>query len=192
MAHGLSAQRAGELAVDFTVKLRLISPTEGSRKIEIMMASGDMMFRLKVLLSFIFVCALPLALTGCLSLGGPMVWEYYDKCSAQTSSFLAMAECGKQARTADCVPTNDCSSMGNTYVQFTDALVLAVKNKEMTEAEAMRRYAEYKSSLIQADRRDDAIRDAGRAAAGPVPIPASDAPKLSPPVIPCARAYRTC
>ena len=34
----------------------------------------------------------------------------------------------------------------------------------------MHRYAEYKASLIQADGRDDATRDAGRAAAGPVPI----------------------
>lgn len=150
------------------------------------------MFRLKVLLSFIVVCALPFLLTGCLSFGGPMVWSYYDKCSAQSSSFIAMAECGKQARNADCIPSNDCSSMGNAYVQFTDSLVLSVKNKEMTEAEAMRRYAEYKTSLIQGERRDDAIRDAGAAAAGPNPIPRSDAPVLRPVPLPCPAAYRTC
>ncbi|WP_156947056.1 hypothetical protein [Bradyrhizobium sp. WSM3983] len=150
------------------------------------------MFRQQFFLLAIAFCALPFALAGCLSLGGPMVWSYYDKCSAQTSSFLAMAECGKQARNADCIPSNDCSSMGNAYVQFTDSLVLSVKNKEMTEAEAMRRFAEYKTSLIQGERRDDAIRDAGRAAAGPAPIPRSDAPVLRPAPIPCPPAYRTC
>lgn len=150
------------------------------------------MFRLQFFWLAIVFCALPLALAGCLSLGGPMVWSYYDKCSAQTESFLAMAECGKQARNADCIPSNDCSSLGNSYVQFTDSLVLSVKNKEMTEAEAMRRYAEYKTSLIQGERRDDAIRDAGSAAAGPTPIPRSDAPVLRPARIPCPPAYRTC
>lgn len=150
------------------------------------------MFRLRIFLLFIGLFLLSVPLTGCLSIGGPMVWDYYDKCSAQTSSFVTMAECGKRVRYADCTPSNSCSSMGNAYVEFTDSLVMSVKNKEMTEAEAMRRYAEYKTSLIQAENRDDAIRDAGRAAAGPAPIPPSDAPKLPPPVIPCARAYRTC
>lgn len=147
------------------------------------------MFRLKLLLFFVTVFALPLVLAGCLSLGGPSVWNYYDKCSAQNSSFIAMAECGKQARNAGCMPTNDCSSMGTAYVQFTDSLVLSVKNKEMTEAEAMRRYAEYKTSVIQGDQRDDAIRDAGRrTVAGPSSVLRSDAPVLRP----CPASSRAC
>jgi hypothetical protein len=31
------------------------------------------------------------------------------------------------------------------FMQYIDALVLSVKKKELTEAEAMRRYTEYKS-----------------------------------------------
>jgi hypothetical protein len=75
------------------------------------------------------------------------VWAYYDKCSAQTQSFIVMAECGKEARNAECIPKNTCSSESTTFVQFSDALVLSVKNKGMTEAEAMRRYAEYKTTM---------------------------------------------
>jgi hypothetical protein len=56
-----------------------------------------------------------------------------------------MAECGKQKRLAECVPKNTCSPEGTAFTEYVDSLVLSVKNKKMTEAEAMRRYAEYKS-----------------------------------------------
>ena len=82
-----------------------------------------------------------------------------------------MAECGKQARTAECTAQNSCSAVGTAFVQYTDSLVLSVKNKEMTEAEAMRRYAEYKTNVISGVRRDEAIVAAGAlagaAASGP-------------------------
>jgi hypothetical protein len=74
-----------------------------------------------------------------------VVWEYYDQCARENPSFLAMAECGRQKRLAECVPNNTCSSEGNMFMQYIDALVLSVKKKEMTEAEAMRRYTEYKA-----------------------------------------------
>ena len=149
------------------------------------------MFRLKCFLFFIMVVALPFVLTGCFGTTfGYSYYDYYDKCSAQTSSFVAMVECGKQARNASC--GNDCSSEGTAFVQYADALAMAVKNHEMTEAEAMRRYAEYKTGLIQADNRDNAIRDAGRAAAGPNPIPRTDAPALRPMPIPCPPYSRAC
>jgi hypothetical protein len=52
-------------------------------------------------------------------------------------------------------------------MQYTDSLVLSVKNKEMTKAEAMRRYAEYKTTMLSNQRRDAAIVAAGAASSGP-------------------------
>ena len=46
---------------------------------------------------------------------------------------------------AECVPNNTCSAEGNMFMEYIDTLVLSVKKKELTEAEAMRRYAEYKN-----------------------------------------------
>jgi len=74
-----------------------------------------------------------------------VVWEYYDQCVQENPSFLAMAECGRQKRLAECVPNNTCSPEGTMFMQYVDALALSVKKKEITEAEAMRRYKEYKS-----------------------------------------------
>ena len=120
------------------------------------------MSKLKFFLFFITLSALPFVLTACAS--SPSVWVYYDRCSAQSSSFIAMAECGKEARNAECTAHNSCSPEGTTFVQYTDSLVLSVKNKEMTEAEAMRRYAEYKTTMQSGIRRDQAIVAAGVAA----------------------------
>jgi hypothetical protein len=82
---------------------------------------------------------------GCMHSPAPPVWGYYDQCSAENPSFLAMAECGRQKRLAECVPNNSCSPEGTAFMEYVDSLALSVKNKKMTEAEAMRRYAEYKS-----------------------------------------------
>ncbi len=75
----------------------------------------------------------------------PPVWDYYDQCARESPSFLTMAECGRQKRLAQCVPNNTCSPEGTVFMEYVDSLALAVKNKKLTEAEAMRRYAEYKS-----------------------------------------------
>jgi hypothetical protein len=121
-------------------------------------------FNIVVLLATLFAASL--ILTNCAARTTP-VWVYYDKCNAQTSSFVVMAECGKEARNAECIANNTCSPEGNAFVQFSDALVLSVRNKEMTEAEAMRRYAEYKTTMLSGIRRDQAIVAAGAAASGP-------------------------
>lgn len=105
-----------------------------------------------------------LATAGCLRTTVP-IWQHYDACSAQTSSFPAMVACGKQRRAAAC--QENCSSNGNAFAQYADALAMAVKNKEMTEAEAMRRFAEYKTGILVSTQRDDAIMAAGAAAGGP-------------------------
>ncbi|MFZ0236228.1 MAG: hypothetical protein WBX95_09290 [Xanthobacteraceae bacterium] len=83
--------------------------------------------------------------TGCVHSPAPPVWGYYDQCAADNPSFLAIAECGRQKRLAKCVPNNTCSPEGTVFMEYVDSLALSVKNKKMTEAEAMRRYAEYKS-----------------------------------------------
>ena len=63
----------------------------------------------------------------------------------------AEAQCRLQA-------DGQCGDSGNAFVQYVDALALSVKNKEMTEAEARRRYAEFKMKAV-------AERDRDRAAA---------------------------
>jgi hypothetical protein len=88
-----------------------------------------------------FVAALMQA--GCVH--APAVWDYYDQCAAENSAFLVMAECGKRKRLAECAPNNTCSPEGTAFTDYVDSLALSVKNKKITEAEAMRHYAEYKS-----------------------------------------------
>ena len=83
--------------------------------------------------------------TGCVHSSAPPVWSYYDQCAAENPAFVAMAECGRQKRLAQCASNNSCSLEGTTFMEYVDSLALAVKNKKLTEAEALRRYAEYKS-----------------------------------------------
>ena len=87
---------------------------------------------------------------GCVHSQAPPVWGYYDQCAAENPSFLAMAECGRQKRMAECVANNTCSAEGTVFMEYVDSLALSVKNKKMTEAEAMRRYTEYKSGGVSA------------------------------------------
>jgi hypothetical protein len=47
-----------------------------------------------------------------------------------------MAECGRQKRLAECVPNNTCSPEGNMFMEYIDTIVLSLKKKELTEAEA--------------------------------------------------------
>lgn len=82
---------------------------------------------------------------GCVHSPAPPVWGHYDQCAAENPSFLAMADCGRQKRLAECVPNNTCSPEGTAFMEYVDSLALSVKNKKMTEAEAMRHYAEYKT-----------------------------------------------
>ena len=75
----------------------------------------------------------------------PLAWDYYDQCALQNPSFLVMAECGRQNRLAACMPNNSCSPEGTMFMEYVDSLVLSVRAKKITEAEALRRYTEYKS-----------------------------------------------
>jgi hypothetical protein len=78
------------------------------------------------------------------------VYYFYDSCAAQNSSFIAMVECGREKHLAECSPNNTCSANGTAFMQYADALALSVKNEEMSEAEALRQLAEYKTQLYSA------------------------------------------
>jgi hypothetical protein len=82
-------------------------------------------------------------LSGCAH--SPAIWNYYDECAGENQSFVAMTECGRKKRLAECVPNNNCSPEGTQFMEYMDSLALSVKDKKLTEVEAMRRYAEYKS-----------------------------------------------
>jgi hypothetical protein len=73
-------------------------------------------------------------------------WNYYDECAQHTSSFLAMAECGKTSRNAVCQALDNCSATGNAFVSYTDSLAASVKNGQMTEAEAQRQWIGFRTS----------------------------------------------
>jgi hypothetical protein len=102
----------------------------------------------------------------------PPAWSYYDTCYATNSSFVSMVECGKANRNASCEAANNCTSTGNAFVQYTDALALSVRNKEISEAEALRRFAEYKTKII-----GDVQRNAATIAAGVAAGAAGNAPR---------------
>ena len=51
----------------------------------------------------------------------------------------------QKKRLAECGANNSCSPEGNVFVEYIDSLAQSVKDRKMTEAEPMRRYAEYKS-----------------------------------------------
>jgi hypothetical protein len=52
-------------------------------------------------------------------------------------------------------------------VQYTDALVLQVESHQISEGDAMARFAEYKTKLISEQQRNAAIVGVGIAASGP-------------------------
>jgi hypothetical protein len=72
------------------------------------------------------------------------VWSHYDECVSQTSSFVSMAECVKQKELAACtnrtsvtlygspipVVAKGCPAETLAFVQYTDALALAVKKRK--------------------------------------------------------------
>jgi hypothetical protein len=105
------------------------------------------------------------ALSGCLTT--QPVWSFYDSCAAQNPGFVAMVECGREKRLAECVPNNNCSANGTAFMQYADGLALAVKNKEMTEAQAMQKFAEFKTQCLANIHHDQAIAAAGMAASAP-------------------------
>lgn len=91
-------------------------------------------------------------------------WEHYDDCAQQTASFAQMVECGKRNRMAACTRLyNDCSREGDNVVAYADSLAQSVARNEMSEAEARRRWIDFRMG------RSDEARRAARAAAASSP-----------------------
>jgi hypothetical protein len=116
-----------------------------------------------------------LPLSGCAS---PPAWKLYDACAAQTSGFVAMVECGKAKRQAACREHDTCSDLGNAFVQYADGLAAQVRSHEISEADAMTRFAEYKTKTIQS-----AQQTAATAAAAAPPVVVQQAPVYVPPPV---------
>jgi hypothetical protein len=91
-------------------------------------------------------------------------WQYYDQCVAETSNFSQLLACGKRRRFAACTNSfQGCSAEGNSVVMYADSLLLSIGNHEITEAEAERRWIEFKSQ------RADALRQVRATAAASEP-----------------------
>lgn len=75
-------------------------------------------------------------------------WSHYDECSG-SGSFVAMADCGKKARTVSCAAASNCSAEGDTIVLYVDSLKRSVEKAEMSDAEATRRWLEYRNATRQ-------------------------------------------
>jgi hypothetical protein len=94
--------------------------------------------------------------------------EHYDACMAEGGSFQAMAACGKAARMAGCrgsIP--GCSESGNALMHYADALSAQVARRKMTDAEAMRRFVEFKTAQLRAVGQEQAQAAASLPAAAP-------------------------
>jgi hypothetical protein len=106
---------------------------------------------------FMLLATLLVGTSACVTTAPPSkpALSYYDECASQTSSFPAIAACGKQRRNAACQANKTCSSIGNSVVAFADSLALSVTRREMTEAEAMRRWAEFKITQERAQHQLD-------------------------------------
>jgi uncharacterized protein YecT (DUF1311 family) len=92
-------------------------------------------------------------LFGCATAAAPkMAWQHYDECSSETTSFRAMVACGKQRRLAYCQEHRNCDAVGDSLVQYADSLVRSIDSKEMTEAEAQRKWIEFKMTQVNAVR----------------------------------------
>ncbi len=91
--------------------------------------------------------AFGVVLAGCNALQ-PSVFDFYDACNQQTSSFVAMAECGKRGRNDACTAAHACSAIGNAAVQYADALSEGVQSHQLSDAEARQRWITFKIAQI--------------------------------------------
>src|SRR5262249_14493949 len=112
----------------------------------------------------VFICTV--SLSGCMQ-QTKTAWQHYDECAAETVSFRAMVECGKQRRTAYCQEAKACSDIGTALVQYADALAEQVAHHEISEAQAREKFVSYKTAQIQAARQLQMQAATAAAASGP-------------------------
>jgi hypothetical protein len=98
--------------------------------------------------AWIVLCFVVLAFAGCAKPPLLPVFAHYDECAAQNLPFTQMVACGKQRRMAYCQQHNNCTPDGNAYVQYADALALAVERRQMTESDAQMKLVEYRTSQV--------------------------------------------
>lgn len=94
--------------------------------------------------SILLIITANLALSACQT--GKTAWQYYDECAKIHTSFVETMKCGKKTRNETCEVQNTCSDRGNALVLYTDSLVTSVRSKEMSEAEATRKWVEYRTA----------------------------------------------
>ena len=110
------------------------------------------------------IIVLALALGGC---ANKTVVEHYDECALAQPSFRAMIACGKQRRNTYCQAEKGCSADGNAFVAYGDSLVASVDRGEISEAEAQRKWIEFRSAQLNAHRQLAAQNAAAAAASRP-------------------------
>jgi hypothetical protein len=113
------------------------------------------------------VVLIGLSVASCVSTQDKAAWDHYDACQAETKSFVAMVDCGKQRRTAYCQP--ECSRVGDAAVQYADVLADSVRRREMTETQARLKWVEYKTTQLNAANQQAATMAVGIMASTPSP-----------------------
>lgn len=89
-------------------------------------------------------------LAGCVANPNIPAWNFYDQCAYKSPSFIEMANCGRKERQAYCTAHKNCMPDGDFFVRYADSLVTSVRNGEITEAEAQRRWIEFRASQVNA------------------------------------------
>jgi hypothetical protein len=115
-----------------------------------------------VLLALICILA-SASLSGCAP--PKTAWSHYDECATQNLPFADMVACGKAHRTAYCEEHHDCSADGNAVVMYADSLVQSVNRHELSEAEAQRKWIEFRTARVDVQRQ--LAMQAAAATAGP-------------------------
>lgn len=119
---------------------------------------------MRTLAASVLAVVLSAGLAGCAA-RSRSAWEFYDECAMQNpASFQAMVACGKERRLAYCQSDNSCSATGNDLMMYADSLVQSVARREMSEAEAQRKWIEFKQARVDERNRLIATIAAGNAA----------------------------
>jgi hypothetical protein len=114
---------------------------------------------------WLLLCGVALGLSGCMG-GGKPASSYYEACDG--GSFTAMVDCGKRARAVGCAEARSCSTNGDTYAAYADALAAQVRAREITDAQARVKLVEFRSKLVSDQRTADYHQAAVAAATAPV------------------------
>jgi hypothetical protein len=104
------------------------------------------------MLAAIGLASIPLS--GCLTMASNIpVWEHFDACPDR-STFHEWVACAKEKRKAAC-DAGRCSSSSSTVVAYVDNLDQAVERRQVTEAEARRKWLQFRQEReVSGDSRD--------------------------------------